>query len=67
VSVYWLSVEPSLLGAVQVTEAEPLSPAVVTVGAEGVAGTADGTTPPTGPATEAALVPLTFLAVTVKV
>ena len=57
-----------MFGAVQLTEAVPAaSPAVVTVGAVGVAGTVDGTTPPTGPAVEAALVPLAFLAVTVKV
>ena len=57
VSVYWVRAEPSLFGAVQVIEAWPLSPPTATVGAVGVAGTAEGTTPPTGPATEAALVP----------
>ena len=67
VSVYWVRVEPWLFGAVQVMLAEPLSPATVTVGAEGVDGTAEGTTPPTGPATEAALVPPALVAVTVKV
>ncbi len=60
-------VEPSLFGAVQVMEAWPLSPATETVGADGVAGTVEGTTPPTGPAADAALVPLALVAVTVKV
>jgi hypothetical protein len=67
VSVYPVRVEPSLFGAVHVIDAWPLSPATETVGAEGVAGTAEGTTPPTGPATEAALVPPALVAVTVKV
>ena len=59
--------DPGLFGAVQVTVAWPLSPATTTVGAVGVDGTAEGTTPPTGPATEAALVPPALVAVTVKV
>jgi hypothetical protein len=44
-----------------------LSPATETVGADGVDGTVEGTTPPTGPAAEAAPVPLALVAVTVKV
>ena len=66
-SVYWVRAEPWLFGAVQVMLAWPLRPATTTVGADGVDGIADGTTPPTGPATDAALLPTALVAVTVKV
>ncbi len=67
VRVYPVMAEPPLFGAVQVTVAWPLSPATTTVGADGAVGVVEGTTPPTGPATEAALVPPALVAVTVKV